>query len=253
MLKFSTVFVSLPFVLTGCSVPTEVVYSGPPLQQRSINAATDPFVVLHSPSLDTVVTSELGNTLISRSYSQSTPALRITKPINHRTTNNGVPIHFEIPAGVLKRIGDDNKGNFYASDIFYRIYQNGNHSKAINKGGVYIPNDNASRPLIFWLPPSATRALVDKLYSPVSYEAAPPVISVSADNHKKELIYTGVSKNVITVLYREYQNDLARPAFSQELKYDLGEGRTIGFKGARFEVINATNLGITYKVRRYLD
>lgn len=79
------------------------------------------------------------------------------------------------------------------------------------------------------------------------------VIEVSADNQKKELIYTGVSKNIISILYREYQNDMARPAFSQELKYDLGEGRVIGFKGARFEVLKATNLGITYRVLKHLD
>ena len=46
---------------------------------------------------------------------------------------------------------------------------------------------------------------------------------------------------------------MARPAFSQELKYDLGEGQVIGFKGARFEVVKATNLGITYRVLRHLD
>ena len=46
---------------------------------------------------------------------------------------------------------------------------------------------------------------------------------------------------------------MARPAFTQELKYDLGEGKVIGFKGARFEVLSATNVGIRYKVLRHLD
>lgn len=79
------------------------------------------------------------------------------------------------------------------------------------------------------------------------------MVEISPDNQKKELIYTGVSKNVISLVYREYQNDLARPAFSQDLKYDLGEGRVIGFKGARFEVLKATNLGLTFKTLKHLD
>jgi hypothetical protein len=46
---------------------------------------------------------------------------------------------------------------------------------------------------------------------------------------------------------------MARPAFSQELKYDLAQGTAIGYKGARFEVIRANNTGISYKVLKSLD
>lgn len=76
---------------------------------------------------------------------------------------------------------------------------------------------------------------------------------VGSNGFKRELVYSGVSKGTITLLYREFLNDMARPAFSQELKYDLGEGNVIGFKGARFQVVKATNLGIMYKVLKHLD
>ena len=49
-------------------------------------------------------------------------------------------------------------------------------------------------------------------------------------------------------IYREYINDMARPAFNQELQYDLNESNIIGFKGLRIEVIKATNTNIQYKV-----
>mgnify|MGYP001043013533 CR=1 FL=1 len=49
-------------------------------------------------------------------------------------------------------------------------------------------------------------------------------------------------------MYREYINDMARPAFNQELQYDLNESNIIGFKGLRIEVILATNTKIEYKV-----
>ena len=73
------------------------------------------------------------------------------------------------------------------------------------------------------------------------------------DSFKRELIYVGVSKNVVSILYREFKNDMARPAFTQEIKYDLAEGNEIGYRGARFQVISATNTGIKYTLLKTLD
>ena len=74
-----------------------------------------------------------------------------------------------------------------------------------------------------------------------------------ADSFKRELVYSGVSQNTISILYREFSDNMARPAFSQDLKYDLSQGKEIGFKGARFEVTKASNTGIVYKVLKALD
>ena len=46
---------------------------------------------------------------------------------------------------------------------------------------------------------------------------------------------------------------MARPAFSQELKYDISQGKEIGYKSARFEIIKATNTELTYKVLKPLE
>jgi len=67
-------------------------------------------------------------------------------------------------------------------------------------------------------------------------------------NFQRRLIYTGKSGSNIFISYREFRNDLARPAFTQDLTFDLNEGRMIGFKGARFEVESATNIGIRYRM-----
>lgn len=73
------------------------------------------------------------------------------------------------------------------------------------------------------------------------------------DSFQKELVYSGVAKGVVTILYREFFGNVAMPAFSQELHFDLSEGNEIGYKGARFKVIKANNLGITYLVTKSLD
>jgi hypothetical protein len=66
---------------------------------------------------------------------------------------------------------------------------------------------------------------------------------------KQELIYNGKSGNTIRLSYREYKDDFARPAFFQDLSYDLSEGKTIGFKGMKIEVNEATNSLIKFIVK----
>jgi len=62
------------------------------------------------------------------------------------------------------------------------------------------------------------------------------------------LIYSGKVGNKINVAYREFSNNLARPAFNNTVQYDLDESNIIGYKGARIEVIEATNEYIKFKV-----
>jgi hypothetical protein len=69
---------------------------------------------------------------------------------------------------------------------------------------------------------------------------------------RQEILYSGGGKGTVTLQYREYMNDYARPAFSQELSYDLADGNEIGFKGARIRVIKVSNTGIRYVVLKPL-
>jgi hypothetical protein len=65
---------------------------------------------------------------------------------------------------------------------------------------------------------------------------------------QQTLIYSGRIGNRITLGYREFNRDMARPAFNNDVAYDLNESRILGYKGARIEVIEASNTEITYKV-----
>ena len=65
---------------------------------------------------------------------------------------------------------------------------------------------------------------------------------------EQELVYNGRVSDSLRFIYREYSNRMARDAFTQEIQYDLNESPIIGFKGARLEVIEATNRSITYKL-----
>ena len=70
----------------------------------------------------------------------------------------------------------------------------------------------------------------------------------SDDSFMEELIYTGRSGNTLHISYREYKKDFARPAFFQELRYDIGQSRTIVFKQYKLKIIEATNEYIKFIV-----
>lgn len=74
---------------------------------------------------------------------------------------------------------------------------------------------------------------------------------IGTEYFRKTLIYNGHVGNVIRIGYREFIDDRARPAFSNEVQYDLDEGNIIGYGGAQLEVIEATNTNIRYKVIKY--
>jgi hypothetical protein len=78
-------------------------------------------------------------------------------------------------------------------------------------------------------------------------------VSFSQPEFRRELIYSGVSGSTLSLSYREFSRDFARPAFTQDLKYDLSQGTTIGYKGARFEVIKADNVSLRYRVLAHLE
>jgi hypothetical protein len=77
-----------------------------------------------------------------------------------------------------------------------------------------------------------------------------PIDLPTKGSYKQELIYNGKTKDTIRLSYREYVDDMARPAFYQDLTYDLAESREIAFRDIRIEVLEATNSGIKFFVKK---
>lgn len=69
---------------------------------------------------------------------------------------------------------------------------------------------------------------------------------------KKQLIYTGIDHGVIQISYREFsgsdENLFARPAFSEELKYDINKVRLISFQDVRIRIDSADQSSIEYVI-----
>jgi hypothetical protein len=73
-------------------------------------------------------------------------------------------------------------------------------------------------------------------------------LKTNSKEFRREILYSGGGKGSVQLQYREYMNDFARPAFSQELSYDLSQGTEIGFKGARIRILKISNVGLRYVV-----
>jgi hypothetical protein len=71
---------------------------------------------------------------------------------------------------------------------------------------------------------------------------------IHPDNFQRKLVYNGKSGNSLFISYREFVSDMARPAFTQDLTFDLAESDVFGFQGARIKVYQATNTQIDYEL-----
>lgn len=70
----------------------------------------------------------------------------------------------------------------------------------------------------------------------------------STNSFQQTLIYSGRVGNKINIGYREFSGSVARPAFNNDVEYDLDASKIIGYMGAQIEVIRATNQDIEYRV-----
>lgn len=82
------------------------------------------------------------------------------------------------------------------------------------------------------------------------YHITPKKPTYNSDSFKYVALYQGKVDNRIKISYREFKDNMARAAFTQNIEYELDADGTaiIGFKGLRIKVLKATNMDIEYKV-----
>lgn len=89
----------------------------------------------------------------------------------------------------------------------------------------------------------------NKLKNELGYTSGGAMTSTMG-GFRYELLYQGISGNVVSLLYREYIDDLARPAFQQDLSYTLAsQGATeVSFRKTRLRILSADNNKIQYQL-----
>lgn len=204
------------------------------LKFRPQDAVAVPF---QRPALSTEAATEPGQVVIAAG--RANPAIVVTKGGKARVNGNRA----EIYPGLYRLVARADAGGFYQPDKPMTLSAFG-LGGVWPDGGLYIPDEKTSPPRVYFR--SAIGLLFHGPVEGVAFEDAPP--ADVPGGFRRELIYGGVAKGVLTLSYREFVNDMARPAFTQVLTYDLAEGDEIAYQGARLKVLGANNTGLRYIV-----
>ncbi|WP_312165381.1 hypothetical protein [Massilia timonae] len=153
-----------------------------------------------------------------------------------------------LPAGRTGRLGTTTNGGFPAM-CFFHVTEPGIGGPA-HACTVDTDRDGAFDSAMFM-----NRDRLFPLAAPAKYKtekSAPEVTREESGGFRREILYQGVSKGTIKLSFREFMNDMARPAFTQEILYDLEQDGTaiVVFKGLRLKVLQATGMGVRYVVEQ---
>jgi hypothetical protein len=157
----------------------------------------------------------------------------------------GIGTQMTVEAGPMWLATPTPHGTYYYQSGHVRLRTFGSEQPRIS-GGVFVPSDASKPASLFW-EDLGSRTEVKASSAPQLEKKALESIA-KEPFFTSELVYSGVSQGTVSILYREYKADFARPAFSQELKYDLKDGNEIGFRGARIKILKADNVSIKYVV-----
>lgn len=228
-------------LLVGCGTTTGVV--------RVAGTAQ----IVHTPKVNTDAEAEIGQTIISKANLTTYPAVKVNQALSDTVKqslmNNRYSGTTTINPGIYKKTSEDANGSFFPDPYGTFQFAAGTIKCTC---GVYVPHDATKPPVMFTY--HSTIGATGFEFGVNQLDVSKTVSEVwSTDSFKKELVYGGMSQKTISISYREFSDGTARPAFSQDLKYDLSEGDEIGFRGARFQVIKASNTVLKYKVTKALD
>lgn len=190
---------------------------------------------ISEPPLNTTQTSSVGDVLLRQGKYKEHDAL-------HLPTKADVSWAYSLLAGYYLKTGEDESAEFY-------LPAKGEDAGGVDKAALADPWKSVmakkdGKTLCVVTVFNAT-SCDDK----VNFERTKkPMLTI--DSFQQTLIYSGKVGNKINIGYRESSGNLARPAFSNNVEYDLSESTTIGYKGAQLEILEATNQHIKYRVIR---
>ena len=207
--------------LSGCTTPQ---YNYRPEVQE-----------ISRPPLHAVNVANIGDEMLSQGVYSEQEAIKLDKDIRF-----GLLGYYTLTPGYYVKTGEDRRSSFYRP-------AGGGDSGQVQKGALSDPWES-----IQLSKDGSKISIITIFHASVSERAdgvRRTVCSVlSSDSFQQTLIYSGKVGAKVRIGYREFSNNSARPAFNNDVDYDLSQSKVIGYKGARIEIIEATNEYVKYKV-----
>ena len=192
---------------------------------------TPNYEYINIPPIDEVQRSELGDTIVKKAKVYSIPVIILEKEAI-------VNPFWTVPPQVLVLRTRSSSGDFYWGEVGVTNFGQ------LGPGGIFIQHGSQQLKAFY-----GDFFGTGKFLTPpeLKYDSIP---ASGKPSFSQELIYNGCLGNAVKFLYREFIGDIIRAPFTQEIQYDLNESKIIGFKGARIEIVEATNMNLTYIVRK---
>lgn len=243
-MKIIIVMVMLFSVLiTGCKTTGEQIRLNYNLNENDEKTYTKKV-----PNEGVYTTVGMGESIISSYRMKEKKGIEVLETVVSKGKFRGKDTEYIVRQALLPVISRDYSGVFYGKSKAVIVRQPSASVNQLMHGGIYIPYEKEKNHAVFFGMPVLT---LEQLKSKVKYKEA-TIVTRSEVGFKRELIYTGSVGSVITLTYKEFKDGMIRSAFTQTLTYDVSSEKVIGFKGALFEVKEATNASITFKVINHL-
>ena len=197
------------------------------------------------PPLNEVRSVEIGETLLKKGKIFEYQAIRLSEKVQASSGLIG-ELTLTLEPQVLVARGEDDKWAYYsATKMTWYDASNIHMKKPVPiKGGLVLSRFGKKEIKLFY--GSGWVRFLDLNHKPLLGHER--VKAVDKPNFEQELIYNGKSGKTVNFVYREFSKSFIRSGFTQNVQYDLSESKIIGFKGARVEVIGATNTKLKYRV-----
>ena len=187
-----------------------------------------------APSINTPSVARVGEALYQESdYELTVGFIPESWQLESSIDDNAGVSGFEFPAGTEL---DKSKGTSFCvrnepHKCFHDDDEDGDFDRITARPGIIKYKQTLMAPL------------------PYRYVESRSETRMSGGSFKKELVYLGVSERTLRVLYREYADNLARAAFTQELTYPVMPGKSaIAFKTLQIEITKILPTEVHYTV-----
>lgn len=184
-----------------------------------------------SPPINEVVSVGVGENMLMQGISTEREVLVTAQPNDIAT--------YTIPQGTYVKIGEDDKFHYYSGISSNLFITAGIFDMPVIDTSIGLKKEDNEICII--------RSMEFQFCDSINAVQKKEVVESNA-NFQQALIYSGKVGTNLNLSYREFSDNRARPAFNNDVVYDLATSKEISYKGAVIEVIEATNRNITYKV-----
>lgn len=189
------------------------------------------------PELNKATSASVGDRMVEQGSSTLMTGITLRQPNNIANR--------QFSAGFYPQVGEDEKYTYHS----FQIGQSYNGMGALT-GAMDVETLRASKEKQQLCVMSIMRTLalgMKMCDTEYAFERSERRV-VGPNNFQQTLIYSGRVGDRVKIGYREFSGDMARPAFSNEVEYDLSKSDTVTYKGARIQILSADNETIRYKV-----